>query len=265
MAETAGEKRPVVPADRRRLILELLREQGSISVLDVEERFGVSPMTARRDLAMLAEAGYVRRTHGGAILPELAAHEDSFQSRIEQDTEIKVSLAKAVAAALAPEETIFLDSSSSAYYVAREILEIGIPLTLLTNSLPVLTIVGAAELAHIELVGLGGTYRKLTHSFVGAETVHTIERHLVDRVIFSVKGIEPEGFLTDPDALESDVKRAMITHARAATLVAAPQKFDQRGLNIVAPATAVDEAYLATPPATGVRTLEAAGIELHRV
>ena len=96
-------------------------------------------MTARRDLAILAEAGYARRTHGGAVLPELAAHEDSFQSRLEQDIEVKIRLAKAVAATLTPDETVFIDSSSSAYFVVREILESGLPMTVLTNSLPVMT------------------------------------------------------------------------------------------------------------------------------
>jgi hypothetical protein len=46
MSGAPASKRPVVPAERRRLILELLREQGSVSVSAVEERFGVSPMTA---------------------------------------------------------------------------------------------------------------------------------------------------------------------------------------------------------------------------
>jgi len=92
-------------------------------------------MTARRDLALLAESGYARRTHGGAMLPELAAHEDSFQSRLEQDIDVKTRLGKAVAATLKPNETVFIDSSSSAY-VVREILEAGTPVTLLTNSLP---------------------------------------------------------------------------------------------------------------------------------
>jgi DeoR/GlpR family transcriptional regulator of sugar metabolism len=54
----SDQKQPVVPAERRRMIVELLRERGSVSVAAVEERFGVSPMTARRDLAMLAESGY---------------------------------------------------------------------------------------------------------------------------------------------------------------------------------------------------------------
>ena len=110
MTGSQASKRPVVPAERRRLILELLREHGSVSVNAVEEQFGVSPMTARRDLAVLAEGGYARRTHGGAMLPELAAHEDSFQSRLEQDVDVKSRLAKVVVDTLKPNETVFVDS-----------------------------------------------------------------------------------------------------------------------------------------------------------
>ncbi len=247
------------------MILELLREQGSVSVAAVEERFGVSPMTARRDLALLAESGYARRTHGGAMLPELAAHEDSFQSRLEQDIDAKTRLGKAVAATLKPNETVFIDSSSSAYYVVREILEAGTPVTLLTNSLPVMTMVGAGDAPQVDLIGIGGSFRKLTRSFVGAETVRMIERFFVDRIVFSVKGIELEGLLTDPDPLEAEVKRAMIDRARSVLLVAQAQKFDERGLNVIVPAALVDLAYLSDPPAAGVRILRDAGVDVHAV
>jgi DeoR family transcriptional regulator of aga operon len=246
------------------MILELLREQGSVSVAAVEERFGVSPMTARRDLALLAESGYARRTHGGAMLPELAAHEDSFQSRLEQDIDVKTRLGKAVAATLKPNETVFIDSSSSAY-VVREILEAGTPVTLLTNSLPVMTMVGADDAPQVDLIGIGGSFRKLTRSFVGAETVRMIERFFVDRTVFSVKGIELEGFLTDPDPLGAEVKRAMIDRARSVLLVAQAQKFDERGLNVIVPAALVDLAYLSDPPAAGVRILRDAGVDVHAV
>jgi DeoR family transcriptional regulator of aga operon len=262
MAEVSDQKRPVVPAERRRMILDLLRERGSISVAAVEERFDVSPMTARRDLALLAEGGYARRTHGGAMLPELAGHEDSFQSRVEQDTEVKSQLARAVAETLTPNETIFIDSSSSAYFVVREILEVGVPLTLLTNSLPVMSLVGGADVPQIDLIGIGGSFRRLTRSFVGAETVRMIERFFVDRIVFSVKGIEIEGYLTDPDPLEAEVKRAMIGRARSVLLVAQAQKFNERGLNVIVPAGEVDTAYLSNPPASGARILESAGVDV---
>ena len=244
------------------MILELLRERGSISVAAVEEQFEVSPMTARRDLALLAESGYARRTHGGAMLPELAGHEDSFQSRVEQDTEAKSRLAKAVAETLAPDETIFIDSSSSAYFVVRQILELGTPLTVLTNSLPVMSLVGGSDAPQIELIGIGGSFRKLTRSFVGAEAVRMIERFFVDQIVFSVKGIEMEGYLTDPDPLEAEVKRAMIDRARSVLLVAHSQKFNERGLNVIVPASQVDTAFLSDPPPAGVRVLESAGADV---
>jgi DeoR/GlpR family transcriptional regulator of sugar metabolism len=261
----AARRRHLVPAERRRQILDVLRERGSISVVAVEEQFGVSPMTARRDLALLAEEGKARRTHGGAVLPELAAHEDSFDSRFEQDVSEKMRIAKAVVATLKAKESVFVDSSSTSYYVLREILDAGLAITLLTNSLPAMTAVGGSDAPNVELIGLGGSFRKLTRSFVGAETVRSIQNVFADRLVFSVKGIEGEGFLTDPDPLEAEVKRAMIGRARTVVLVAAAQKFDERGLSVIAGADRVDVAYLADPPAEGVRTLESMGVDVHRV
>jgi DeoR/GlpR family transcriptional regulator of sugar metabolism len=258
-------KRPAVPAERRRLILEMLREHGSLSVGAVEEEFGVSPMTARRDLALLAESGQARRTHGGAVLPELAAREDSFQSRLEQDVDAKLRLAHAVVETIKPGETIFVDCSTSSYYVVREILDQGLHVTLLTNSVPVMTLIGGAGAPHIDLVGLGGTYRQLTRSFVGGLALRAIESFFADRVVFSCKGIERQGYLTDPDSLEADVKRAMISHSRAVALVADTHKFEERGLNVIVPASSVSVAYLADPPAAGVHRLESAGVAVNKV
>ena len=56
---------------RRREIADIVRAAGSVTVSQVEERFGVSSMTARRDLAELERLGIARRTHGGAVAPEL--------------------------------------------------------------------------------------------------------------------------------------------------------------------------------------------------
>ena len=156
-------------------------------------------MTARRDLAILAAEGRLRRTHGGAVLPELAGHEDSFRSRLEQEADQKRRIARAIAASAEPSETIFVDSSTTSYFAVEHLLELGVSATLLTNSLPVMSLVAAAESSNLKLVGLGGSFRALTQSFVGAETVRAIEGFYADRVVFSVKGISDEGFLTDPD------------------------------------------------------------------
>ena len=136
-------------------------------------------------------------------------------------------------------------------------------MTLLTNSLPVMTLVGSSDAPGVDLIGIGGSFRKLTRSFVGAETVRMIERFFVDRIVLR-QGHRWRGSSPIPIP-EADVKRAMIDRARSVLLVAQAQKFDERGLNVIVPARVVDLAYLSDPPSTGVRTLETAGVEVHAV
>ena len=84
-------------------------------------------------------------------------------------------------------------------------------------------------------------------------------------MIFSCKGIERQGYLTDPDSLEAEVKRAMISHSRAVSLVADTRKFEEHGLNVIVPASSVNMAFLADPPSAGVRRLESAGVDVTKV
>jgi DeoR/GlpR family transcriptional regulator of sugar metabolism len=257
--------RGIVPTERRRQILVELRQHGSVTVGTLEDRFKVSAMTARRDLALLAEAGHARRTHGGALLPCVSDHEDSFERRLRRGVDQKMRIAAAIVETLDRRETMFIDSSSSGYYIVRQMIETGLEATILTNSVPVMNIVGDSGKSSLELIGLGGHLRELTRSLVGADTLRAIQGFYVDRVVFSVKGIERGGSLTDPDSLESEVKRAMIRRARAVVLIADAQKFDEHGLNVVAHASMIDSAWLADPPSGGVAILEAAGVAVHRV
>ncbi|GAA1332204.1 substrate-binding domain-containing protein [Brachybacterium rhamnosum] len=54
-----------VPGRQERILMEL-RMHGTVSVADFAARMGISPMTVRRDLRELADAGALRRIHGGA-------------------------------------------------------------------------------------------------------------------------------------------------------------------------------------------------------
>jgi DeoR/GlpR family transcriptional regulator of sugar metabolism len=224
-----------LPSDARRAaIVEMLRTGGAVTVAQIEERFGVSPMTARRDLDELERTGLARRTHGGAVLPAFAAHEDSFASRLEQGTVAKAALAESAADLVRESESLFLDSSTTSYHLARRLLERGVRATVITNSLEIFELVATHPTLAIDLVGVGGALRRLTRSFVGPYAVHTIAGHAVDRVFFSVKGITPAGALTDPDALESEVKRSMIAQAHEAVLLVDESKLRQHGLSVVA-------------------------------
>lgn len=223
-----------MPAERRRLIAERVRAEGSVTVAMVEAEFGVSAMTARRDLDVLEREGIAKRTYGGAILPGLASTEDSFPSRLKRSPDVKQRLAKAAVQLVSPGETIFIDSSSSAFYVARRIMDEGIQCTLITNSAPVMELFSRMLPSNIELVGVGGNLRKLTLSFVGPHAERVIGAHLAERAFLSVKGIARDGSLTDPDVFEARVKALIIERSDQSVLLLDGEKLSSRGTCVIA-------------------------------
>ena len=254
-----SEPRGLLADARRAAIVERLRVTGSVTVAELEAKFGVSSMTARRDLDGLERRGLARRTHGGAVLPAFSAHEDSFASRLEVAADAKQALARAAAAGVQTGESLFIDSSTSGYHVVRALLDRGVSATVITNSLPVMELVAAHPSAAVDLVVVGGMLRRLTRSFVGPFAVHTVLGHIADRLFFSVKGVTPDGALTDPDALEAEVKRAMVAHSEQPVLLLDESKLTTHGRSVLGRLADVSSVLACGVPDDRLRALRAAG------
>jgi DeoR/GlpR family transcriptional regulator of sugar metabolism len=261
----SGSRGSILPDERRRLIVERLRQHGSVSVAGLEAEFNVSPMTARRDLDELERRGVARRTHGGAVLPGLSSHEDSFVQRIDMAVDAKERLADAALGLIEPGEAIFVDSSTTGYIAARRIIRENLKCTLLTNAVPIMELLCEIDAPQVELVGAGGTLRKLTRSFVGPQAVRGVEGHFADHVLFSVRGLTRDGHLTDPDPLESEVKRAMIRRARQAVLLVDGSKFARPALTQIVRAEEVSVILAADVEEQALRPLARAGIDVRAV
>jgi DNA-binding LacI/PurR family transcriptional regulator len=65
--EAAG--KALFSLQRRERLMEELRAHGAITVRDIAAKLGVSELTIRRDVNLLADEGLVSRVHGGATLP----------------------------------------------------------------------------------------------------------------------------------------------------------------------------------------------------
>ena len=109
----------------------------------------------------------------------------------------------------------------------------------------------------LEVIGIGGTLRRLTRSFVGPFAVRTVQGHFADRLFFSVKGVAANGMLTDADPLEAELKRTMIEQAGESVLLIDQTKLSVRGLSVIAPVSEV-----ATTLATGLEDAEADALRL---
>jgi DeoR/GlpR family transcriptional regulator of sugar metabolism len=258
-------KRAELPEQRQQRIALRVREAGSVTVAGLEKELGISAATARRDLTLLERQGKVKRTHGGAVPPGLTQHEDSFQQRLGEAVEQKKRLARAAAALLEADETVFIDSSTTAYYAARRILAGTSGITCLTNLVPVMDLFSTADPSRTSMVGLGGIFRALTLSFVGPCTIHTIESYLADRTFLSVKGITAEGYLTDINPLEAEVKKAMIRHAERPVLLVDGRKFEQRGFSVIAHVSEVSLVITADAGRAHAGALEDFGVNVQSV
>ena len=81
--------------DRRHQILRLLEHEGNVKVESLAERFGVSQVTIRKDLAELEEQGLLQRTYGGAVFSHRSRFNISFMERVQLKSGQKEGIARA--------------------------------------------------------------------------------------------------------------------------------------------------------------------------
>lgn len=231
----------------------------------LQKEFGVSAPTARRDLSVLEQAGQAERTHGGAVLPAVAAHEDSFERRLGEEISAKRRLAKFALTRIEPGEVIAIDSSTTAYYAIQRILAASPHATFLTNLLPVMDLFKTMKTTDTGLIGIGGAYKELTKSFVGPSAVQMVKSYFSDKVFLSVKGMSPAGYLTDPDPLEAEVKRTMIECSEKPILLIDHRKFERKGMSVIAHVSEVSLVVAADASATNFKALADMGIRAEAV
>ena len=96
------------PQSRQEMVLELVQLQGEVSVAELSERAGVTPMTIRRDLETLERQGAVQRVHGGAIMTSGRGYSAPYSVRAQRNSEAKVRIGEAAAALVQEGEAVMI-------------------------------------------------------------------------------------------------------------------------------------------------------------
>src|SRR4051812_42129627 len=103
---------------RRRKILEILHAQGFCNVTALAKELQVSEVTIRNDLSVLEEQNKVSRIHGGAVPVSETARSQKFEERIHINQNKKHWIARCAAEQVNNHDTIILDASTTAYFIA---------------------------------------------------------------------------------------------------------------------------------------------------
>lgn len=223
---------------RRDLIESLVTSHGEIDFASLATEFGVSEMTIRRDVDALENKGVLRRVVGGAISLAGKSAEPSFKDRSTAATLAKMRIAEATAGLLVANETVIIDSGSTALGVARAIKGRGLGLTVITPSIQV-----AVELADEEettVILTGGLVRPGELSLIGFETEQAFARYNCDTFIMGVAGFDADRGVTDYHRDESEVKHAALKVSDRVIVVADTSKLGRVQLVNIADTAQID-------------------------
>jgi DeoR family transcriptional regulator of aga operon len=246
--------------ERQRAILELLRRDGRVLVVDLARQFHTSQVTIRKDLEILHVQGRVHRTHGGALPARDGALEDpTLREKEKLHRKEKLQIAAAAARMVAEGQVVILDSGTTTTGIARALRNFQ-NLTIITNAVNI-----AAELSGstVEVILTGGNLRKNSFSLVGPIAEETLHRLHADILFLGVDGFDVQYGLSTPNLLEAKVNRAMIEISKTAVAVCDSSKFGKRSLSLIAPPTSLQHVITDSGiPKADLSALKKSGIEV---
>lgn len=212
---------------RRRMIAEAVMSEGSMRIEDLTDRFGISLMTAHRDVDELVSRGLFRKTRGivTAAATNLIESSDVYRSS-RQSAEKKI-IAEAAMQFVEPGQAIFFDDSTTVLQMVPH-LSSKVPITAITNSL---TLMNALTGMHdVTLIGLGGQYYNWCNAFMGRMTISEIKALRADVAFISMSAIN-DGIVLHQSPETVDAKRAMFDCSVKRILLADHTKFERRALH----------------------------------
>lgn len=249
--------------ERRRDILDNILRTGRASVADLSQAFGVSEVTIRADLQMLAEQGLLVRTHGGAIAAGRLSPELSLALRRQQQPLAKDHIGEAGAALIQDGDAVYLDTSSTALAIARHLASHR-HVTVITNSIAIVQELG--DYPHLTVVMPGGRLRRETASLIGVDGLDFVRRFNIQKGFFGAHGLTVDEGLTDVSVDEADVKRVLVGLCRQVVAVLDATKWGRVGLASFAPLDQIDTIITdqSAPPGL-VAQVQAAGVDVRMV
>jgi DeoR/GlpR family transcriptional regulator of sugar metabolism len=251
----------LIPAERQRLLLERIEQDGRIASAQAAMDFSVSEDTIRRDLRDLADAGLVDRVHGGALRKSQVSHR--FDKRLATNESQKAQLATRALSFLSRNMVVMLDQSTSNLMLARQ-LPTDTGLTVITPSPDIA--VAALDRGLGKLMLVGGMIDPMSRSTTGGGALEQIAGMKPDLCFLGACAVDLTDGLTAMDYEDACLKRAMVAASRTVIALVTAEKLDTSSAYKVAPFSHLD--HMITERTVSAPLLQRygnSGVEIHLV
>ncbi|KXO92272.1 hypothetical protein AXK56_04120 [Tsukamurella pulmonis] len=210
-------------ADRLDKIRDQLRIRGELTFDSIAREYGISSMTARRDIEALERHGDVRRVRHGAVYTG-GLFEPPFADRMVRNDLAKRAIGMAARDQIADGDTFYVDSGTTAIALASAIADRPLRGTMITPNLTAASIVAGCTTIWVEMIG--GRVRSEELTVVGPDAVDRLREFRFDTAFLGVARITAAGGASDYGIDETRVKQAAATAARRRIILADTTKLD---------------------------------------
>lgn len=235
-------------AEREKLILECLREQGFVSLRELWGRVVASRATIRRDLMRLTETGLITRVHGGAKLAASAKGAGAladgappalsgvpFDESVNRHRRQKELVGREAAKLCTPAEAVMIDGGSTTLQMCPHLA--GMNLQVLTNSLHIVNaLLGQPG---TRLLVSGGQVFPEQNIILSAAGDEGMPRFHAPKLFMGAAAVGPAG-LMQPDVILVAAERRLIDRAKQIVVLVDSSKFSGPSGHVVCPLEEID-------------------------
>jgi len=216
----------MIKSEREQEILSIMNSQGGFTtVKKLCELLYASESSIRRDLTRMERNGLIKRSYGGAEIIRNYSNAIDFGYRYNLNSNAKKEIAEKAAALVKDGDIIFLDESTSAFYLASK-LSSQRSITVITNNVEIINLLADSN---VTLVSSGGFLSRENRTcFVGVDAARVFENTFADIVFFSCKSLSDDGVISDVTREEVLIKQAMLDNAAKKVFLCDSGKFGTR-------------------------------------
>ncbi len=220
----------MLPAQRRSKMALYIQQTGGTDTETLAKRFGVSVMTARRDLKILEQENHLKLTWGGAVPLTFLPHEIPYSSKVATMLHAKEAIADYAANLISDDSCILLDAGTTALALAKKLTHRR--LTVITPDLRI-----ALELAsgpHLKVHIPGGEVDPGSRSCNDGATVAFLDTVNVTQAFLGTNVWDVSRGAGTSSHMRMRIKKKMIQRAQQPILLADSSKYNAFGPWVVA-------------------------------
>jgi DeoR/GlpR family transcriptional regulator of sugar metabolism len=228
----------VISAVRKANILSYIRDRDICSVQELSDRFSVSRVTVYRILHELEQEKMVTKIRGGVQIAETSSFEKRFNIRLNTNQKAKEEIAKRAVTYIAGGDSIFIDGSTTGYYLAEELAKKqSMHLIVISNGPSLINVF--AQSTNIDLILTGGEYQQNWNTLSGTVALDAIKKLQFDMAFITAGGVSLEQGIMTSLSFQLEISTAVINSAKEVNLILDSSKFSKVAPLTIAPISRV--------------------------